>query len=430
MKPWTQAENDLLASNLTNERVAEKTGRSAAAIRGKRQRMRKLALEKFNREYTGPRESTGISELASTTLEEDKAKVGATHWKREYDALYAKYQTALKTATVSDQLVELAASLAPQSYEPRPTVAQFPRGKGSNQSAVLLLSDTHVGQVISPDQTLGFGGYNFATFLARLKRLEDAVSSIVQDHTTTGIDELVLCLGGDMIDGALNHSAEAKQKNTLFCQFYGAGHALAQFIRNIAPLVPSVRVKCVVGNHPRWQNQHKMPTDNRYSNLDAFLYAYVQALTKDIATVDWTLDKQPFSLFDVQGFLFHLSHGDHLRGGDKALGIPNHAVGRMVSSTNQLYGKHNQPAPHYYLLGHMHRGIVLPHARGSVIVNGGFPGLDGFGLTNGFSPVDPTQLFFFVHPKYGKTATYDICLKFADADGPAPYEIPGGFDCV
>jgi hypothetical protein len=99
----------------------------------------------------------------------------------------------------------------------------------------------------------------------------------------------------------------------------------------------------------------------------------------------------------------------------------------MVSSTTQLYGKHDQPSPHYYLMGHMHRGIQLPHERGSVLVNGGFPGLDGYGLTNGFSPVDPSQLFFFVHPKFGKTATYDIQLKFGNHHG---FTIPGEFPCV
>jgi DNA-binding IclR family transcriptional regulator len=39
---------------------------------------------------------------------------------------------------------------------------------------VLLFSDTHVGQTISPDQTLGFGSYSFDVFLARpLKRFTD-----------------------------------------------------------------------------------------------------------------------------------------------------------------------------------------------------------------------------------------------------------------
>jgi len=409
---WTDQEIQLLKSDVSNKKLACTLGRTEAAIRGKRQRMGiKVAP------------STAVP----TTFEEDKKKTSDRHWKTDYDALNVKYKKAVEQASVTDQLVELAKDLAPIKYSSMPLVIPKERGGGRAQSAVLLLSDTHVGQIVSPDQTLGFGGYNFDTFLNRLQFLEDGVTSILQDHTTTQIDELVICLGGDMLDGALAHGAEAKQKNTLFNQFYGAGHALAQFIRNLAPHVPSVRLQCVVGNHPRWGTQHKMPTENRYSNLDHFLYAYLQALTGEVKNVSWNLNKQPFSLFNVQGFRFHLSHGDHLRGGDKALGIPNHAVGRMVSSTTQLYGKHDLASPHYYLLGHMHRGIQLPHARGSVLVNGGFPGLDTYGLISGFSPVDPSQLFFFVHPKFGKTATYDIQLKFATNNH---YELPKDVDCI
>lgn len=427
MKLWTQAENDLLASNLTNERVAEKTGRTAAAIRGKRQRMRAVALKKLSSPETAAVPAGTVAQAEPTTFEQDKDKVGAGYWKREYDSLFSKYQNALKQASVSDQLVELASSLAPKSYEPRPEVAQSPRGKGTNQSAVLLLSDTHVGQIITKEQTLGFGEYNFSTFLARLKFLETGVTSILQDHTTTRIDELVLCLGGDMIHGALNHGAEAAQPNTLFEQFYGAGHALAQFIRNLSAVVPKVRVYCTVGNHPRWQNQHKMPTDNRFSNLDLFLSSYVEALTKDLSTVFWSLDKQPFTLFDVQGFKFLLSHGDSLKGGDKSLGIPNHAVGRSISSTTQLFGKYGETSPHYFLTGHLHRSIVLPHAKGEFIINGGFPGLDSYGLAGGFSPVDATQTFFLVHPRFGKTASYSIQLKFAVVSEVPPYSLPQTF---
>jgi hypothetical protein len=409
---WTAKETALLQSDADTSEVARLLGRTVGAVRGRRQRMG----------LASPR-----AKLAAATFDEDKKVSNGLHWKSEYDALYAKYKKAVLAASVTDQLVDLAKDIAPTKYSARPSLVSKKKGSGSAQSAVLLLSDTHVGQIVSPDQTLGFGGYDFSTFLNRLQFLEDATTSILEDHTNTKLDELVICVGGDMIDGALQHGAEAKQKNTLFTQFYGAGHALAQFIRNIAPRVPKVRLHCVVGNHPRWGNQHKMPTENRYSNLDSFLYAYIQALTGDLRNVQWNLNKQPFSLFDVQGFKFHLSHGDHLKGGDKALGIPNHAVGRMVSSTTQLYGKHDLASPHYYLLGHMHRNIQLPHARGGVLVNGGFPGLDTYGLVSGFSPVDPTQLFFLVHPKFGKTATYDIQLKFGDHSN---YKLPEDVDCV
>lgn len=414
MADWNADElamvNDLV---LSNAEVAAGLGRSEAAVRGKRQRL-------------------GLIPKAEkpTTLAQDIASARNEHWKKQYDSLRSKYETLLKNNTAVAQLVEQVVSLAPLSYESAPPIHVPRPKKGKEQSAVLMLTDTHVGAKVKPNQTLGFGGYDFNTFLQRLKFLERGVESILTDHVSTDVPELVVCMGGDMIHGALGHSVEAGQVNTLFTQFYAASHALAQFLRGVARYVPSVRIYTAVGNHPRWANQHKMPTDNRYSNLDMFLYAHMQALTRDIANVAWNLDAQPFALFDVQGFRFHLSHGDHLKGGDKALGIPNHAVGRMVSSTAQLFGKDNLQAPHYYLTGHLHRSIVLPHTRGSVIVNGGFPGLDGFGLMSGFSAVDPSQTLFFVHPRYGKTATFDIQLKFAPTEG-ATYSVPViGDECL
>jgi hypothetical protein len=133
--------------------------------------------------------------------------------------------------------------------------ASVKRGKSSPQSAVLMFSDTHVGAKVRAEQTLGFGEYSFDTFLRRLKRLEDSVGSILRDHTTTTISEMVIPMMGDMIDGALQHAAECGQVNTLFSQFYGAGHAISQFFLNLSEMVPLVKVHTCVGNHPRWGTQ-------------------------------------------------------------------------------------------------------------------------------------------------------------------------------
>lgn len=411
LKPWSAEELALFNdARLSNADIAQTTGRSEDSVRSKRNR-------------------TVVDVAKATTMEEDREKHGDQYWARQYRSLKSKYEKLLDEDNVIDRLVASIKDIAPKSYSPAPSQLPDQTGRrGRPQSAVLLLSDTHVGKVVCPDQTLGFGGYNFNVFLSRLKFLEDAMVSIIKDHNNTQLTELVLCLGGDMLDGALIHSVEAGQKNTLFSQFYGGGHAIAQFIRNVSAHVPKIRVFCTVGNHTRWANQHKMPTENRYSNLDQFLFAYVKALTSELKNVSWNLDRQPNAVFTVQGFRFQLLHGDTLRGGDRALGIPNHAVGRLVSSTVQLYDKYGLQSPDYYLCGHLHRGIVLPHAKGSFIVNGGFPGLDGYALANGFSPVDPTQVFFFCHPVYGKTATYEICLKLAAENAYKAYAMPEDLD--
>lgn len=409
---WTKKEETVLADlTKSNFEVAKELGRTVDSVRSKRNHMR--------------RQKDGSG------LDRDRERHGDQYWSTQYKKLRQKYENLLEEQTAVDRLVGTVKELAPKSYDPAPSqLSDQTKRTGQAQSAVLLLSDTHVGKVITPDQTLGFGGYDFRTFLCRLKFLEDAVSSIIKDHNNTKLRELVLCLGGDMLDGALVHSVEAGQKNTLFSQFYGAGHAIAQFIRNLSSRVETIRVYCTVGNHTRWANQHKMPTENRFSNLDQFLFAYIQALTSSLGNVKWRLDRQPTAIFDVSGFTFQLLHGDTLRGGDRALGIPNHAVGRMVSSTVQLFDKYGLKSPDYYLCGHLHRSIVLPHAKGSFIVGGGFPGIDGYALANGFSPVDPTQVFFFVHPTYGKTATYEISLKLADPKSYRAYKMPEDLEMI
>ena len=363
-----------------------------------------------------------------TTVAEDLEEHDEAFWEREHSTLAKKYQALLKTQNAVDRLVQSVVDMAPLSYDPLPPVWKSDRkSEGKPQSAVLMLSDQHIGKCVSPKQTLAFGDYNFGVFMARLKYLEESVISIVQNHVTTQVPELVIAMLGDALDGTLSHSNEVGQLDPIFNQFYSGAHATAQFLRNLAPHFPKVRIYSVVGNHTRFQNQHRMPTKNRYSNFDAFFYALTRELVRDVTTIEWELDTQPYQIFEVQGSTFFGAHGDSLRGGDKMLGIPNHAVGRLVSAATQLMNKYNRKAPNYYLVGHLHRDIVLPHATGSVMVNGGFPGVDEFGLAEMFTPADPSQKFFMVHPLYGKTATYDVSLKFAEAGPVPPYTIPPGF---
>lgn len=365
------------------------------------------------------------------TLEEDRQAVDESHWRRAHQELAKKYAALLKEQTLVDRLVADVKEVAPVSYKAAPSISvRKIHTKSKPQSAVLALSDTHIGAHVEPGQTLTFGKYNFDIFLARLKYLEESVISIVKGHVNAPVPELVVAMLGDMLDGALNHSNECGQLNPMFNQFYAGGHALAQFLRNLAPHFPEVRVYDVVGNHARFQNQHRMPTVNKHSNFDKFLYAFVQSLVRDIPNIKWDLIAQPFQTFEVNGFHFFAGHGETLRGGDKMLGIPNHAVGRLVSTVTQLNNKHDLRAPNYYLFGHLHRNISLPHATGDVIINGGFVGVDGYGLNEMFTPADPMQKLFFVHPQYGKTAAYDISLKFAEETAAAPYDIPGEFKVV
>lgn len=415
---WDEKELALLGTKESDAEIARFLGRTLCAVQWRRKQWRAEKKAGIASPVAGP-------SRAPEVLEPREA-----HWKQEAKKLSKELSTYVEQKTAVEVLCEQVMSLAPRAYSPaKPVEFNLPKKHvTTKQSAVLLLSDTHIGQIIKPEQTLGLGGYNFELFLRRLQRLEDSIRSIITYHTPSGVDEIVVSMLGDMLDGALQHSAEMGQANTLLEQFYSGGHAIAQFLRNLSSLAP-LRLYGVVGNHPRWQNQKRMPSQQRNSNYDMFLYCYLQALLRDNDRIKWNLDWQPFSTFAVRGYEFYCGHGENLRGGDKTLGIPNHAIGRLVGSTTQLFSRAGRPLPAYYCVGHLHRPISLPHANGEVIVNGAFPGIDGYALNEYFNSSRPLQRFFFVHPKFGKSAEYALRLDLGDAV-PHRYQLPDKFAAV
>jgi hypothetical protein len=418
---WTPEELQLLNSDLPDEEVARRTGRSVTSVNIRRRPYRNAPKDVV----LEPKMSG--DDITDAILHPESA---SEYWKKRAKIAEKTLADARLDKTAAEIVAENIFEMAPKSYDcAAPLVSTYEPDEthGTPQSAVLQFSDCHIGAVVSPDQTLGLGQYSFEIFLRRLARLERSVKSIIGDHTTTDVPEIVIPMLGDMLDGALVHAAECGQSNTMVEQLHSGGHAIAQFFRNLSTIAP-LRIHGVVGNHTRWGTQHKMPTKNRNSNWDMVLYLYIQALTRDIPTIKWHLDWQPFATFEVQGFPFYAAHGDNIRGGDKTLGIPNHALGRMVSTTTQLFARKGIDTPAYYLLGHLHRPIELPHARGQVIVNGAFPGIDGFALSEYFNSSYPIQKFWLMHPKFGRSATYDLRLDLGD-DTPHNYTLPTEFVC-
>lgn len=359
-------------------------------------------------------------------LEQEIDKSSEEYWKNRCRVAESKYQKLIDQESVTRRLTSDIRSLAPKSYDPAPPIKFVQKTGSSSVSALLMLSDTHIGKIVHPDQTLEFGDYDVQVFLDRLQFLQDSVIHILDEHDSN-VEELVVVMLGDMLDGGLHHGNEIDQQVTKFGQYYIGGHALAQFLRALSAKFPKIRIETCVGNHPRWDNQKKMPTKFRYSNLDMFLYTYVQSLTSGIGNIEWNLNMQPFQRFTVQNSTFFAAHGDHLRGGDKALGIPSHAFSRQLSNISQLLDKQDISNPDYYLYGHFHRTMQLPHSRGKIFVNGAFPGVDEFALTNNFLMSDPEQTLMLVHPKYKAADNWPIQLKFAKP-GSSRYVLPQSFE--
>lgn len=368
--------------------------------------------------------SDTLGKIGRGTFADDRAdKTRATHI--ELRDLKRKYKQLLDELAIGDRLVELAEKYV-KSYPPVKTIGASKRHihSGMRESGVLALGDSHVGQDVRKSQTLGFGNYNFSIFADRLKFVEERTRSIVSEHVIPAVDELVIFLLGDMLAGCLAHPKEIVSAMTLFDQFYSASFCFAQMIRNIAQDIPRIRVYTAVGNHTRMPHHtRKMPTEQRYSNFDHFLYAMIKQMLARQDNVEVYLDYQPFCYVDVKGTKILAMHGEHLVGGDSQMGIPIHAISRQISGLSQAYESKGIQAPHIWLMGHKHRPVELPTIKGEWLINGSFVGDDNYALTLAQS-CEPMQLLFGIHPKYRKTWEYKLKLLHAKENKVLPYTLP------
>jgi len=366
-----------------------------------------------------------------TTLQEDLQQARDDHKLREADEAARRYKKLLKRVAHEQEIVGEFRDAVIGSIDngftvniPAPLKAS--RKPGQPEDAVLVISDSHVGKIVTPGHTLGFGNYNPRVFLDRLYFIEQTVSRLLVENVANPISRLNILFLGDLVEGALSHCQEVPNRWLVADQVLLASLAYYQFVARLSRVVPEVVCRGLGGNHSRWQNQKKPPTENRYSNFDFIVLGQIQALleTSGPGNAKFILEEGAQQVFDILNSRIKIAHGDHLSGGDKALGIPAHAMGREVNATTQRYNAIGEKAPDYYIVGDKHRGVSASTAVGRYLINGAFFADDEFALHCNFTPCRPFQLFFGVHPKHGRSWNYELNLHTAPSQDVIPYDLP------
>lgn len=413
-KHWTEKDKQnvarLVGEGKSTEQIAKHYKKTPGSVRGICRRLG-IALEK--------RLPKVLHSVASSTVDQDRERTRAKLQAEEHQAAVKKYHQVLREQELDDRVVEIFQTSIDEAYGTSFNISVRPyqkvyRGESVEEDAVLVISDTHVGKLVEPNETNGFGLYNPLRYLAKLEHLENIVSHILQERNgcklSNPIRHLHVMLLGDLVDGMLNHAEEIPGHTYVSQQVHLAAVSLFQTIARLAQIVDRVSVYGIGGNHARWPNQKKPPTTGRFSNLDTIVLEWLQSLfdVSPVKNVSFRLERSLHQIIDIQGTRLCVSHGDHLKGGDKAMGVPIHAIAREINSMTQRLAARGQQVPRYYIVADKHKRIELPTARGSFMVNGAFPGTDGYSLSGGFSETLPEQLFFGLHPRIGKSWSYNL----------------------
>lgn len=276
-----------------------------------------------------------------------------------------------------------------------------PRHSGltGEATAVACLSDVHVGARVTPEQVNFLNSYDVATARERCGRFfERLVKLTRKERQDVRIDELILFLGGDLIDGALHLDtimsgdvAEPMSQAVIAQEILEGG--LRYVVENGG--FRRITVVCKDGNHGR--TTVKMHHASRAGNsLEWFLYYNLRAR---LPKLNWIVETSLHSYVRVYDLVVRFHHGDTIHGG---------GVGGFYQYLNRRrYQWNTANRADLDVLAHLHQYTATKR----FVVNGSVVGFSPYAVSIGAEFEKPMQAFFLLDKKRGMTINAPIFLN-------------------
>jgi transposase-like protein len=286
----------------------------------------------------------------------------------------------------AEKAAEFYSSIA--SAPPIKVAASRPKSGKRQGTICTCLSDWHVGERVSPEETHGRNVYDLATAKARAEQFWSNVLWLRRDIArTVDSPDHVLNLNGDLISGSIHQELCETNEVGLVDQ---VGHAIALIepgIRALSKDVPGrLIVPCTHGNHGRWTEKSQIKTGWAHS-LESMLYRWLRDKCADLQNVEWVIPKAESVSLEVMGLRMRFQHGTHIRSSGGIGGI-------LVPLTRWAT---RQNTADLYVFGHFHQACAF----GKVLVNGSLIGESAYSTEMGFEYRPPEQTNWVIDAKHG-----------------------------
>lgn len=309
----------------------------------------------------------------------------------------------LRADVLADRVVEAIKPFrevpAPKLYVPR----RRDKSQNSSEDAGLMLSDLHIGQQFTLEETGGLGEYSLEVFSKRLKNLQCAVTDIIELHSQLyHIPKLNLFMLGDNVQGMNQVGAwsAAYIDMSIMDQLAAGVKAIADMIYYFLSIFEEVNVWGISGNHGRAAQKG---VEKEFVNWDYLMYQFVEAHFANNPRVKFYCPKTWYIFTTIRNHRFLILHGEDIKGGN----VPLNSLQRSEQKIAGLLGEH----PHYTLAGHFHTAAELSTNHGELFLNGSFIGPDMHSLKNIQAGGRPTQKLFGIHDRWGVTWRYNLDLE-------------------
>lgn len=249
--------------------------------------------------------------------------------------------------------------------------------KSHYHTLCIMLSDTHIGRILE-NQEDGKEYYNITIATERIKATAKNLVRQLTSEQVVKIDEVVLFLGGDMVDGeGIFHHQTMELETHAAAQVLEATKAIWYLVNQLRDMFDTVRIVTTRGNHGRAGISPE-------SNWDTIVYQQLELLV-DMEVAATGINNLSiknrygeFNIANIRDYKFMLRHQAPVQA-DTASGIAKFAG---------WHGVHGWDA---FIFGHYHHWGVMTWNGKPIFRNGSLAGGDDY--AESLSYYDrPTQL--------------------------------------
>ena len=332
----------------------------------------------------------------------------------------AKYRVANKDTNLQESILEVLRN----TIKALPTV-KIPIIKPSikiektKETALLLLSDLHSGEVVQAAEIGDLNAYNFDIMKNRLKYLANCITDITLNKLRGyEFPKLVIGMLGDIVSGIIHDELVETAENTPIEWSEGTALVLAQFLLDLAQVFPEIEIDGVVGNHGRMHKEIRFK--KRYVNWDYITYNLLNLLLKDQKNIKFNFPKSFWTIKKIEGKTFLFLHGDNI---NSWAGMPWYGIQRMIGRFRALLSSKNIKID-YVCLAHFHSAGTLDDVDGETIINGSVIGGTEFSVGKLFLGTHANQFFAGVHEEHGLSFRYHLNLQnIPEIKNPYVYDV-------
>lgn len=329
-------------------------------------------------------------------------------------------QLRAATARVSivDDIVEQLAPIIKPLKPAKPFRIENGPPKVIDETLVLMFSDNHCDQVVTPEETDGLEDHDFLVSARRHEvMVEELIKWSQRALVTFRFKKLVIFGLGDYTSGEIHGHANKSYYGEQFTNDLAIAQLFSQVFRELASHFEEVEIVTVIGNHGRLTKNIEYTKEAVPANHDTLIMKIAEVHCKDIPNIDFEFPRGLSTIKEINGYNFFLHHGHGKAGSGKVWA-------QAEKKANTIVPLH-RGGVNYLCSGHFHsQGEASANGGARFLGNGAFLACDPFAYQKLEVASDPCQYIFGVHRNNGVSWRLPIQLRTdGEKKGPQRYQI-------